>query len=201
MALEGILEKINKNVEEEIRAIKEEGRLKRQEIVARAESQAKGIGERILDEASRKVELDRRQSTVSAELEHRKEILTEKQKLLEDCFQAALEELVSLPAAEYQSLIRRMLLNLATTGDERVLISTEDEKRIDQKFVDGVNEELKKTGRGGGLKLDGTSPDVRGGFVLRTEDVEVDCSFGTLLRQLREELQSQVAAILFGDKK
>jgi V/A-type H+-transporting ATPase subunit E len=201
MALENILEKISRNAQEETGAIEEEGRLKRQEIGARAEAQAKEIGERILKEASQKMELERRQSTVSAELEHRKEILTEKQKLLEDCFQAALEELVSLPAAEYQSLIRRMLLNLATTGDERVLISTEDEKRIDQKFVDGVNEELKKTGRHARLRLDGTSPDVRGGFVLRTEDVEVDCSFGTLLRQLREELQSQVAAILFGDKE
>ncbi len=201
MALEGILEKINRNAREETGAIEEEGRLKRQEIVARAESQAKEIGERILNEASRKVELDRRQSTVSAELEHRKEILTEKQKLLEDCFQAALEELVSLPAAEYQSLIRRMLLNLATTGDERVLVSPQDEKKIDQSFIEQVNEELKKTGRHGRLRLDGTSPDVRGGFILRTEDVEVDCSFGTLLRQLREESQSQVAAILFGDKK
>jgi len=201
MALDAILEKINKNAKEEIGAIKQEGRLKRQEIISRAGAQAKEIRERILKEASQKSELERRQSSVSAELEHRKEILTEKQRLLEDCFQAALDELVSLPVGEYQTIIKKMLLNVVTTGDERVLISTEDEKRIDRKFVDGVNEELKKTGRGGRLKLDGTSPTIRGSFVLRTEDVEVDCSFGTLLHQLREELQSQVAAILFGDKQ
>lgn len=201
MALEGILEKISKNAEEKVGAIREEGRLKRRQTMSAAESEAARIGERIIREAKEKAELERRRSSVSAELEHRKEILIEKQKLMEECFGAALEELVNLPAEEYGSLIRKMLLNLVSSGEERVLISLGDEKRIDQQFIDRVNAELKKEGKKGGLKLDGTSPAVHGGFILSSEDVEVDCSFGTLLAQLREELQSEVAGILFGENK
>jgi len=201
MALEGILEKITKNAEEKVRAIEEEGRLKRQEIISTAESRAKEISERIIEEAKEKAELERRRSSVSAELERRKEVLREKQKLVEDCFRAALEEFVNLPTEEYHALIRKMLLNLVSSGDEHVLISPEDERRIDREFIDRVNDELKKAGKKGNLQLDGTSPTLRGGFVLRTEEVEVDCSFGTLLAQLREESQADVAGILFGEKK
>ena len=201
MALEGILEKITKNAEEKARATKEEGRLKRREIVSKAESRAKEISERIIEEAEEKAELERRRSSVSAELERRKEVLREKQKLLEDCFRAALEQLMNLPIEEYHALIRKMLMNLVSSGDEHLLISPEDERRIDREFIDRVNDELKKAGKKGNLQLDGISPTLRGGFVLKTEEVEVDCSFGAVLAQLRQELQSDVAGILFGEKK
>jgi V/A-type H+-transporting ATPase subunit E len=201
MALEGILEKITRNAEEKVRAIKKEGRLKREKIISKAETRAKEISERIHKEAAEKAELERRRASVSAELEYRKEVLREKQALMEECFQAALDELVNLPVEGYRALIRKMLLNLATGGEERVLISPQDEKRIDQSFIDGVNRDLTKAGKQAHLTPDGTSPNVRGGLVLRTEEVEVDCSFGILLGQLREELQAEVAAILFGEKE
>ncbi len=201
MALEGILEKITGNADEMAAAIKEEGRLKRRDIISRAESQAEEIRDRIATQAKEKAELERRRATVSAELGHRREILSEKQGILESCFRSALDELLDLPAGEYRALIRKMLLRLVDTGEERVLISPHDEKRIDQRLIDGVNDELKKAGKEGRLKLDDTSPAIRGGFVLRTEHLEVDCSFGVILDQLKEDLQAQIAAILFGDNE
>ena len=201
MALTGILDKIGKSAEEKARAIEEEGRLKRQEVIAKAESQAQEIRERILKEASQKAEQERRRASVSAELEYRKEVLKEKRKLMEDCFQAALEELLHLPTEESRALVRKMLLKLVVSGEERILISPEDRKRIDPKFVDAVNDELRRAGKKGQLQLEGTSPRLRGGFVLRTEDAEMDCSFGSLLDQLKDELQAEVAGILFGDKE
>ena len=201
MALESILGKIGKSAEQKAAAIKEESRLRRQEIVSKAESQAQEIRERILKEASQKAEQERRRASVSAELEHRKEVLKERRKLMEDCFQAALEELLHLPTEEYHAFVRKMLLKLVVSGEERILISPEDHKRIDPKFVDAVNDELRRAGKKGQLQLEGTLPRLRGGFVLRTEDAEVDCSFGSLLDQLKDELQAEVAGILFGDKE
>ncbi len=201
MAMEGILEKIRKNAEERVTAIEEEGRLERHEIASKAESQARQIRERILKEASQKADLHNRQASVSAELEHRKEILKEKRKLMEDSFRAALDELLHLPTEEYRALVRKMLLKLVGGGEERILVSPEDQKRIDGKFLDAVNDELRRAGKDGRLRLEGTSPNLRGGFILQTEDVEVDCSFGSLLDQLKDELQAEVAGILFGDKE
>lgn len=201
MALTGILEKIGNSAEQKVQAIQQEGRLKRQEVIAKAESQAQEIRERILKETSQKAEQERRQASVSAELEHRKEVLKERRSLMEDCFQSALEELLRLPTEEYRALIQKMLLKLVVEGDERILISPGDDKRIDSKFLDGVNDELRKAGKKGQLQLEGTSPSLRGGFVLRTEDAEMDCSFGSLLDQLKDELQAEAAGILFGDKE
>jgi V/A-type H+-transporting ATPase subunit E len=201
MALDGILKKITENAEEKVAAIEEEGRRKRQEVLSRAKDLAKEIADRISQEAASRAELDRRRSEVSAELEFRKEILKEKQEIMEDCFREALDELVKLPADKYRALIRSMLSKLVSSGEEHVVISPEDKEKIDRKFIDSINDELKGADRKGRLKLDGTSPKIRGGFLLKTEDVEVDCSFGALLGQLREEMQADVAGILFGEKK
>ncbi len=201
MAIEGILEKINRNAEEKVSAIQEEGRVKRQEIISRAESQAKEISDTIIREAKEKAALEKRRASVSAKLGRRKELLTKKQKLIEDCFRAALDGLVNLPTEEYRAVIRKMLLSLVSSGDEQVLVSREDEERFDSELIARVNNELSAAGKKGSLELEGTSPTIRGGFILMTAEVEVDCSFSTLLAQLREELQSDVAGILFGEKK
>ncbi len=201
MALEGILEKIAKGAEENASAIREEGRLKRQEILSEAESLARQASERILREANEKAELEKRRASVSAELERRREVLKKKQELIEECFQAALDELVNLPQEEYRALVRTMLLNLVSTGEEVVSVSPDDERKLGDDFIATINDVLRKMNKKGDLKVQADSPAIRGGFILRTVDVEVDCSFGTLLAQLREELQSDVAKILFGDAK
>jgi V/A-type H+-transporting ATPase subunit E len=201
MSLEGILEKIERNAQAKAEAVREEGRVKRSEILSKAKARAREIAEKILKEAAEKAELERSRASVSAELEYRKEILKEKQALIEECFEAALEELVNLPTDEYQGVLRNMLLRLVTGGEQGILISPKDEQRIDRSFIDGVSKELKKAGKQAHLKLEGTLPSIRGGFVLRSEEVEVDCSFGTLLAQLREESQGEVAGTLFGEKK
>lgn len=199
MALDGILQKINRNAKEKIEAIRGDGRRKREEVISKAGASAREIKERILREATEKAEMEKRRAFVSAQLEHRKETLTEKQNLIEDCFQAALEQLLNLPEEEYRSLFRKLLLRITPPGEGRVVLSARGEGKVDQAFLDSLNQELKASGKEGHLKVEGTSPDLAGGFLLRSEGVEMDCSFGTLLGQLREEVQTEVAAILFGE--
>lgn len=201
MALDGILDKINRNAEEKIEAIREQGRRQREEILSKAEARAREIKERSLREATEKAEMERRRTAVSAQLQHRKETLREKQNLIEDSFQAALDELLNLPEKEYRSLLRNMLLRIAPAGEGRLVLSARDQGKIDQAFLDSVNQELTASGKKGHLKADGTSADIAGGFLLRSEGVEVDCSFGALLQQLRNEVQTDVAAILFGENE
>jgi V/A-type H+/Na+-transporting ATPase subunit E len=201
MSLDGILDKINRNAEEKVEAIREQGRRKREETLSRAQARARDIKERILKEATEKADMEKRRTAVSAQLEYRRETLKEKQNLIEDCFQAALEQLLNLPEEEYRSLLRNMLLRTAPAVAGRVAVSARDQGRIDQAFLDSVNQELKASGKEGHLEVDGTSADIKGGFLLRTEGVEVDCSFGTLLGLLRDDVQTEVAAILFGKKK
>lgn len=201
MALDGILQKINRNAEDKIEAIREEGRRKREEILAKAGDSAREIKERILTDATEKADMERRRTSVSAQLEHRRETLKEKQNLIEDCFQAALQQLLNLPEEEYRSLFRKLLLRIAPPGEGRVVISPRDQGKIDQAFLDSVNQELKASGKEGHLELGGISQDLPGGFLLQSEGVEVDCSFGTLLEQLREEVQTEVAVLLFGENR
>lgn len=201
MALDGILDKINRNAEQKIAAIRAEGRRKREAILSKAEASAQEIAGRILKEATEKAELETRRTSVSAQLQHRRETLTEKQNLIEDCFQGALEQLLNLPDEQYRPLLRNMLLRVGPAGEVRVVISAGDRGRIDQAFLDSVNQELKASGREGHLEVDETSADIAGGFLLRSEGVEVDCSFGALLRQLRDDVQTDVAAILFGESQ
>jgi V/A-type H+-transporting ATPase subunit E len=97
--------------------------------------------------------------------------------------------------SDYREFIAGFLRRTVETGDEEVLIG-ESESRIDQAFLDGISKEL---GKSGGLKLSNERRPIHGGFILRSGRVETNCALATILRDARERLETEVAAILFGD--
>ncbi|MCK4409337.1 MAG: hypothetical protein KAW67_04595, partial [Candidatus Eisenbacteria sp.] len=95
---------------------------------------------------------------------------------------------------EYRGFITGLLLSTVESGDEEILIG-ETESRLDQAFLDSVSKELRL---GGGLKLASERRPIRAGFILRNGRVETNCALSTILRDAREKLETEVAAILFG---
>jgi V/A-type H+-transporting ATPase subunit E len=65
-------------------------------------------------------------------------------------------------------------------------------------FVEGLNRELVKAGKRGEVKLSSDTRDISGGFILRRGRAETNGSFDTLLAMLRDEIETEIAEILFG---
>ena len=55
--------------------------------------------------------------------------------------------------------------------------------------------EMRKNGK---MKLSGETREMEGGLILRDGSVEVNCTFETELRVLRENMAAEIAKILFG---
>jgi len=124
-----------------------------------------------------------------------KELLAEKNNILDEVFDLAHRQLQSLPDDKYRELISRLMLETAETGDEEVIIDKE-EKRIDAALIDQVNKIL-GSDRKGNLKLSGEKIHLGGGFILRRGKVKTNVSFNVLLSRARKELEIDLAKGLF----
>jgi V/A-type H+-transporting ATPase subunit E len=124
-----------------------------------------------------------------------KEYLAEKRKILDEVFEQARQQLQNLPDEEYHALIKKLLLEAVETGDEKVVVDT-NEGRIDHEFIKQINREL-GPGFQGNLKLSDERQDLGDGFILTRGKIKTNVSIEVLLGQARKELEIQLAKELF----
>lgn len=80
----------------------------------------------------------------------------------------------------------------ASSGGGEVIFSAKDQKGAGKAAVEQAN----KAGRK--LKVSKETRKIPGGFILRAENVEVNCAFDTLVRLQKAETAGAVAKKLFG---
>lgn len=130
----------------------------------------------------------------AAHMEAKKQYLAAKQACLDEAFQKAQKKLLTLPDDKYAELLAKMAVKASATGKEEVLLNTKDRKRVGEQVVAKANELLRRKGK---LTLAEDTRTMEGGLTLRSGSVEVNCAFETELRVLRENMASEIAAILF----
>ena len=120
--------------------------------------------------------------------------LSTEQEMRERAFAAALKQLSELPDGEYVGLLAGLAAEASSTGREEVILSQKDRARYGKQVVTQANERLGD----GHLTLSVQTRPIRGGLILSDGDVEVNCTFETLVRLLRGEMDRTVVEVLFG---
>ena len=133
----------------------------------------------------------------AARMDIAKQLLTEKRKILDDVFEQARQQLQNLPEQDYRGLCTKLMLEAVETGDEEVIVDKKD-NRINQDFIDQVNQQLSSKGKGE-LKLSEQKQDIGAGFILRRGKIKTNVSLDVLLEQARKELEIDLAKELFTD--
>lgn len=195
--IEKITGRIAEDVGREIDELTAEARRQADEIAARYDAQAKRECEDILARGRRNADERVERLASVAQLECRKLELAAKQELLQQSFDAALEELCALPQERYATLLSTLAVEASSSGRERMILSARDADRLGEDIVKAANAALQKAGRRGELTLSQETRPIPGGFILAEGDVELNCAFDTLIRLQREKLEKEVAAILF----
>lgn len=190
-------EKILAEAGSQAEEVLEEARKKAAAIIAKGEKEAAAKKESVLEQARAMGEERRRRAQTIAGLDARKAILAAKEDLIEATFGPALERLQGLDQKQYEDMIYPMLLAASQTGTEEVIVSAADVGRFTPELMGRVNQALKEQGKQGNLALSGETREMQGGFILRAGDVEVNNSFDSILRMQRDQLEPEVAAILF----
>ncbi len=124
-----------------------------------------------------------------------KEYLAEKRKILDEVFEQARQQLQNLPDEDYHTLIKKLLLEAVETGDEEVVVDT-NEARISEELIKEINKQL-SSDRKSNLKLSDQRQDIGAGFILTRGKIKTNVSIGVLLDQARKELEIQLAKELF----
>ncbi|MDR0446691.1 MAG: hypothetical protein LBH17_06680 [Oscillospiraceae bacterium] len=192
-----ILERIRADSLEECAAIAAEAEARRAEIAERYQKEEKQAYADALSKGA--VEAGARFERLKnvAELEARKQILSEKQTLVTEAFQHAVKLLRALPEGDYIALLSRLAAAVARTGTEELIFSPADRARVGEAVTAGANAILAAGGWRAELTLSAAEREIGGGVIVSGGDIETNCSLETLVFQYKNELSPRVAEILF----
>lgn len=130
------------------------------------------------------------------QLEYKKELVAGKRGLLEQAFTMAVEALNSTPEDQVAAIMTDLLVQYAS-GEETLIAGAVNDAFFTEDFVNAANESLQKAGKPGKLVMGEGRRDGVCGLVLTTTNSELQFTFLALMENRQEELEAQVAAILF----
>jgi V/A-type H+-transporting ATPase subunit E len=191
--IDKITGRISEDAQREIDAIQSQAKQQADAITARYQAQAQRESGEIVERGRRNADERVERLASVAQLEARKMELAAKQEMIAKAFDQALEQLLELPESEYVALLADLAVKASVTGQEAVILSQKDRTRYGKQVVTQANEKL----GGAHLTLSEQSRSIKGGLILADGDVEVNCTFETLVRLQRGALEQQVAQVLF----
>lgn len=185
MALEDVIAKISKSAEDKKAAYMKEAETEKEKILSEWKTKAKEF----FDSEYKKCEIDaaneKRSIILAKRLELRKELLSAKQKVIEDAFLTAFNKIKSLPQKDYEAFLERMLKESAEDGEE--LIGRKEDKAVLEAII-------KKSSKK--ITLSKETRDISGGFILKKGKIETNVSFDTLFESKRHDLEQEVGKLL-----
>ncbi len=132
-----------------------------------------------------------------AEMEAKKSVLSVKQEMISDAFDAAREEIVNMPRDKYTQFLARMAAEAAASGMEEIVLNARDKAEVGKSVCKAANELLSAKGTPGKLTVSEDTADISGGVIVRFGGIETNCSIDALIRQRRSGLSTEVAAAMF----
>ena len=197
MTIKDINEKIVSNAKIQANKIIAEAEDNANNIIKKGEKEADNIKKVILYKINQEASLRKSKILTEANLEAKKTILLEKQKIMEDVFDKALESITKLNSKDYLSFIKKMILDNIESGDETIFTGSLDKDKISKDFIEEINKELKVKDKIGELRLSTSYLPIKGGVVIGSGKIRKNISLEFLLKKIREELEIQVSKDLF----
>ncbi len=180
--------------------IADEGERAVREIISAAEEEAgalraeyaekiEGVRGKILARAEKDAEDAAFRIESSASADARRASLAKKQELISEAFEKAEDKLSSLSGDELVSALSSLALR-AAAGKSGELVLSEKDISLKEKI-------LAKCSGNTGITVSKETHSLGGGFIFRRGNTEINCTFARLVSELRDELQLEVAEILF----
>ena len=195
--VDNIKEKILQDAELKAKEILEKAKLQANEIVEKARQKAELRAKEISQKSVYDVSEKKRIINSIVELEMRKDILAAKQQAIEEVFDKVLDRMNNLEDSRYERVIFDMLMASVENGEEEVVMSEARRKKLSADFFNKLNKVLAASGKKGNVKISDETRNISGGFILKSQGVEINNSFEAIIRLYRDEIEPKVAEIFF----
>lgn len=190
-----IIDKILSDATHDAGEMLSEALKKAEALVAAKQAEADAEYDLSVEEARKAgEEVVRRRLTV-ADLEVKKLLLSAKKQAVDEAFEESLKKLLALPKEEYTALVGSMIASAADDGDV-VVISENDKNVLTKAFFDKISAKIGKK-----LTLSDTFGNFKGGVMLLGKGVDKNLTFESELALLRDEVEPEVAKIMFSNGK
>lgn len=188
MGIDNILDRIAVDSEKAAESITSEARAKATELYAERTAEAK-LAAAALIETAEKNAIERINHIKStAALESRKLVLAAKREVIDEVFDDITSTFRKLPKEEYATF----LAGVAVKSSEKGTLFFAN---IDYDVADKVREYLKDKPQYKVAKT--TVKDISSGFIIKYDNVRIDCSIDAIVENMRPELETIVASKLF----
>ncbi|MBQ9527341.1 MAG: V-type ATP synthase subunit E [Fretibacterium sp.] len=191
MSLADIKAKIRSESQAQIQAIESENDAKVREINQKVNAEVKEVQDSYAARLAREEPEVLRRREIVAELDAKRVDLGTRQRLIGEAFDAALKQMVEMSPDKYAKFAEKLMNEAVSTGHETVLVG-KNEKTLDQRWLDGYNASHQTS-----LTLSPEKLPIAGGFVLRDEKIDTNCSWEMLIADARPEIESEVVKRLF----
>ncbi len=194
MAIEDILKRIEEESGAAVEEVLEEARRQAETIRAAYAKRAEDLGAELRRHAEKKAREEEKRLVVSEQLDIRKALLARKREILDTLYENARRRIEKMPRERYRDIMRRFIIARAVSGGEEIVASP----RHREIFTDDFITELRRGFPGGGsFTMADQAGDFGWGVVLREGRRVVNLSLNVLFEQLRERVESRIAAVLF----
>lgn len=191
--IEKIIQRIDADAQLEIDRVLDEAKAAAKGITAQYQERA-AAEKAELAAKNEKAAAEREERLVSAaQMEARKAALAARQEMVDAAYMRALEKLCTMPDEQYTAVLSELLVRASAGGDGgEAVFSPKDRERVGKAAVEKANAVSGKQ-----LRLSDETAPIKGGFVLKSKKVEVNCTFETLVRLQKAETAGAVAKKLF----
>ena len=195
MNAEQVVKKILSEAHEQAEAIAQDAQQKRQRQTQQLDEELSAYRAETERLANAAAEDRRSRMLAAARMENARALLAAKADLLDEVFGKAQERVVKLPDEQYRSVMMRLMQKAVETGDEEVIVG-KAERRIDDGFIKQVNRSLVRA-----LGQPAAQRPARrhqGRIYPARGKVRMNAGVEVLVERLRESLETELAARLFG---
>ena len=191
MALADIKAKIKADSQAQIKAIEAENDEKVREISRKVNAEIKTVQDSYAARLAKEEPEVLRRREIVAELDAKRIDLGIRQRLVGEAFDSSLKQMVEMPPDKYVKFADKLMAQAVVTGHEVVFVG-KNEKHLDQRWLDGYNASHNTS-----LTLSSEKLPIAGGFILRNDRIDTNCSWDMLLADARADIETEVVKRLF----
>ena len=191
MALADIKAKIKADSQAQIKAIESENDEKVRDISRKVNAEIKTVQDAYNARLAKEEPEVLRRREIVAELDAKRVDLGTRQRLVGEAFAASLKQMVEMAPDKYVKFADKLMAQAVSTGKEVVFVG-KNEKHLDQRWLDGYNASHNTS-----LTLSPEKLPIAGGFVLRNDRIDTNCSWEMLLADSRADIETEVVKRLF----
>ena len=195
-------------LEDILRKIDEKADHLKEEIISAAQTQAESklksaaetasmLEASILEEARERAARIESIAVSRAEMNKKQMLLEAKQQLISDTLREVLEEFRNMPQEQYRELLLDWI-SLRAQGTEMVIVSEWERESLGDDFLEAANERLREIDKEGNLTISYSPEYLGGGIILKKGGISDNLTFPAILNFMKEDLELEVATILFG---